>query len=70
MAQSTITDSTQSTNPPEARPDELFGSLTLNRLVADTRTEKHAAREAIAQEASTEAWACFDKTDRGKVGVG
>lgn len=54
MPQSTTTDSAQTTNPPQARPAELFGSLTLNRPVADTRTEKHAAREAIAQEASTE----------------
>lgn len=54
MAQSTATDSTQTTNPPHARPDELFGSLMLNRPAADARTEKHAAREAIAQEASTE----------------
>ncbi len=54
MAQSTATDSTQTTNPPHARPDELFGCLALNRPVADTRNEKHAAREAIAQEASTE----------------
>ncbi len=54
MAQSTTTESPQTTNPPQARPDELFGSLMLNRPAADARTEKHAAREAIAQEASTE----------------
>ena len=51
MAQSTTTKSPQTTNQPQARPDELFGRLTLNRPVADTRTEKHAAREAISQEA-------------------
>ena len=54
MPQSTTTDSAQTTNPPQARPAELFGCLTLNRPVADTRTEKHAAQEAIAHEASTE----------------
>ena len=54
MAQSTTTGSPQTTNPPQEHPDELFGSLTLNRPVADTRTEKHAAREAISQEASIE----------------
>ena len=34
--------------------DELFGSLKINQPAASTRTEKLAAREAIAREASTE----------------
>ena len=54
MAQSTTTESPQTTNPPQTRPDELFGSLMLNRPVADTRTEKHAAREDIAHEGAHE----------------
>jgi bifunctional DNA-binding transcriptional regulator/antitoxin component of YhaV-PrlF toxin-antitoxin module len=39
---------------PVPRLDSLFGSLKVNRPVADSRTEKLAAREAIAQEAATE----------------
>lgn len=38
---------------PVPRLDELFGSLTLKRPVADPRTEKQAARAAIAREAAT-----------------
>jgi hypothetical protein len=39
---------------PVPRLDSLFGSLKVNRPVADSRTEKLAAREAIAQEAARE----------------
>ena len=38
---------------PVPRLDEWFSSLTLNGPVADTRTEKQAAREAIAREGAT-----------------
>lgn len=38
---------------PVPRLDELFGSLKLNQPVTDTRTEKQAARDAIARAAST-----------------
>jgi bifunctional DNA-binding transcriptional regulator/antitoxin component of YhaV-PrlF toxin-antitoxin module len=34
--------------------DELYGSLNLQKRVASTREEKHAAREAIAREAGAE----------------
>ena len=37
---------------PVPRLDELFGSLNLRRPVADTRTEKQAARSAMARDAS------------------
>ena len=37
---------------PVPRLDELFGSLKLSRPVADTRTEKKAARDAMARDAS------------------
>ena len=37
---------------PVPRLDELFGSLTLSRPVAGTRTEKQAARRAMARKAS------------------
>ena len=33
--------------------DELFGSLKPGKPVADTRTEKQAARDAMAREAAT-----------------
>jgi len=39
---------------PVPRLESLFGSLKLKQPVADTRTEKQAARRAIAQEADTE----------------
>ena len=39
---------------PVPRLDELFGSLKLNRSVANVRTEKQAARDAIAHEAADE----------------
>jgi antitoxin PrlF len=38
---------------PVPRLDELFGSLKLNQPAAATRTEKQAARDAIARAAST-----------------
>ena len=33
--------------------DELFGSLKPGKPVADTRTEKQAARDAMARDAAT-----------------
>ncbi len=39
---------------PVPRLESLFGSLKLKQPAADTRTEKQAARRAIAQEADTE----------------
>lgn len=38
---------------PVPRLDSLFGSLKVKRPVADSRAEKRAAREAIAQEAAS-----------------
>ncbi len=39
---------------PVPRLEDLFGSLKPNRPVTNSRTEKQAAREAIAREASAE----------------
>ena len=39
---------------PEPGLEELFGSLKLKKPAASIRDEKHAAREAMAREASEE----------------
>jgi len=40
---------------PAPTMDEMFGSVKLKRPVADAKTEKQAAREAMAREAAGKA---------------